>query len=252
MDDEDGDVVPRKKLSHAVEERLLAEVRAGGVMPGDPLPSERELMARYNVGRPAIREAMQNLQRMGLIEIRHGERPRVASPSFDRALTQLAETMRHVLSHSAGTLDHLKQARLLFERETTRIAAQDRTAADLARLRKILSAQAEHKSDPQQFLRYDGEFHAQIARVSANPIFTALSESLFSWLTEFHAHLVRSPGLEDLTLQEHGVILQAIEEADPDLAVQLMTDHLNRANSLYSTANLARTGESSSSGRLSS
>ena len=53
------------------------------LVPGDKLPSERELMATYQVGRPAIREAMQNLQRSGLVRIRHGERPRVAEPSMD-------------------------------------------------------------------------------------------------------------------------------------------------------------------------
>ena len=48
----------KQKLSHAVREELLGEIRSGGLGPGDALPSERELMQRFGVGRPAIREAM--------------------------------------------------------------------------------------------------------------------------------------------------------------------------------------------------
>jgi GntR family transcriptional regulator, sialic acid-inducible nan operon repressor len=62
-------------------------IQAENLRPGDFLPSERELMQSYAVGRPSIREAMQNLQRMGLIEINHGERPRMATPSFDRMVS---------------------------------------------------------------------------------------------------------------------------------------------------------------------
>ena len=79
--------------------------------PGDLLPSERELMQSYAVGRPSIREAMQSLKRMGLIEINHGERPRVAAPSFARMVDSVSETMRHILINSPATLDHLKEAR---------------------------------------------------------------------------------------------------------------------------------------------
>ncbi len=237
------DPIARRKLSHQIEERLLAEVQAGNVRPGDLLPSERELMARFQVGRPAIREAMQNLQRMGLVEIRHGERPRVAQPSMERAIVQMGETMRHVLSHSASSLEHLKQARATFEMEMTRIAARLRTAEQLQTIRAITEKMKKTKPSSPDFLTLDGRFHLEIARVSGNPIFVALSEALFSWLANFHAHLVRSPGHEPITLAEHDAILAAIEAGEADRAAQLMGDHLNRASALYNVKNIQRTAE---------
>lgn len=240
MDAVKPEPIARRKLSHEIEERLLAQVQSGEMLPGDPFPSERELMARYQVGRPAIREAMQNLQRMGLIEIRHGERPRVAKPNLEQAISHLGETMRHVLVHSEQSLEHLKQARVVFEMEMSRIAARSHQTEQVERLRSLVDRQAATSRRSSEFLRLDGQFHLAIAQMSGNPIFGALSEALFGWLANFHAHLVRSPGHEDLTIEEHRGIVVAIEAGDADLAAVRMSNHLNRANALYSTTNATR------------
>lgn len=232
--------IERRKLSHQIEERLLTQLQSGDMQPGDLLPSERELMALYGVGRPAVREAMQNLERMGLIEIRHGERPRVALPSLSRTLDNLGETIRHVLIHSESSLEHLKQARVMFETEIARIAAQVASPAQLAELERILAAQAACPRTSPEFLKLDGQFHLELARISGNPIYSALSEALFGWLARFHAHLVRSPGHEHLTIAEHQLILDAIAARDPDRAARCMADHLNRANALYNVKNATR------------
>lgn len=225
--------IPRRKLSDEVEARILEHIQVNRLKPGDTLPSERELMLLFSVGRPAIREAMQNLQRKGLAAIKHGERPRVAEASFDAMAGQMSETMRHLLSHNAATMEHLKEARTAFETEMARIAARRATPDNLRVLRDILALQKRCRPDPAAFLKHDGELHAAIAAISGNPIFTSLSASLFDWLANFHVDLVRKPGLEQLTLDEHAAIIAAIEAGDPDRAGREMADHLNRANTLY-------------------
>jgi len=194
-------------------------------------------MESYDVGRPSIREAMQNLKRMGVIDIRHGERPRVAAPSFQRVVDSMGESMRHVLVNSPATLDHLKEARATFEMNMARIAAEKRTEADLADLRAILTQQESMRLVSSAFLELDGKFHHRIAMITGNPIFASLSASLFDWLAQFHFDLVRRPGLEQLTLAEHRQILEAIERGDPNDAARLTVEHLNRANSLYNQEN---------------
>lgn len=225
--------ITRRKLSHDVEERLLGIIERGDLKPGDVLPSERQLMEAYGVGRPAIREALQNLERLGLVEIRHGERPRVAKPSMDGIFGQLGKAVRHMLSHSEQDLKHLKEARATFEMEMARIAARQRTAPDIAMIEAVLRRQEKAVSDHHEFLTRDGEFHVAIARISGNPIFVSLCEALFEWLAHFHVDLVSRPGLENLTLAEHRDILAAIETGDPDAAAKAMSDHLFRANRLY-------------------
>jgi DNA-binding FadR family transcriptional regulator len=229
----------RRKLADEVEDRVLALIQDKGLKPGDKLPSERELMVTYQVGRPAIREAMQNLQRTGLVRIRHGERPRVAEPSMDAMVERMAQSMRHLLTHSEATMKHLKDARVVFESEMARIAAGNRTAADLNKLKAVIDRQSQLRNDASAFLECDGEFHSMISAMSGNPIFESLSHSLFGWLAHFHVDMVRKPGLEKLTLEEHRAIFSAIEAGDGKLAGRLMADHLNRANSLYHQNNPA-------------
>jgi GntR family transcriptional regulator, sialic acid-inducible nan operon repressor len=231
------DPIARPKLAELVQNRLLAVIQADNLRPGDPLPSERELMQSYAVGRPSIREAMQNLKRMGLIEINHGERPRIAAPSFERMVAGMSETMRHVLVNSPATLDHLKEARATFEMTMAQIAARKRTLADVADLRAILAEQESARFDSSAFLQADGHFHHRIAVITGNSIFANLSLALFAWLSQFHFDLVRKPSLEQLTLAEHRQILEAIERGEPDTAARLTADHLNRANKLYNQAN---------------
>jgi DNA-binding FadR family transcriptional regulator len=78
-------------------------------------------------------------------------------------------------------------------------------------------------------------FHRQIAAMSGNMLIRALSQGMLDWLTQFRRDLVTARGAEDLTLQEHARIATAIAAGDPAAAAAAMTDHLTRANRLYST-----------------
>lgn len=227
-----------QKISQIVEERLLDLIRERGLAPGDHLPSERELMVLYEVGRPAIREAMQSLQRMGLVHVRHGERPRIAEPLMQSLVEQLDISMQHVLTHSKSSLQHLKEVRASLEAEMARIAARLHSPADISALRSILQQQAANKANAKKFLEADGELHRQIAAISGNPIFESLTYAIFQWMGIFHANLVRRPGLESLTLKEHGEIVDAIEAGDEAAAAEAMRNHLIRANDLYHQSNL--------------
>ena len=232
--------IKRRKLSDEVQDQLLTIIHSGNLQPGDTLPSERELMANFQVGRPAIREAMQNLQRMGLVDIRHGERPKVAKPSINQMVGQMSETMRHVLSYSETSMEHLKEARLTFECEMARVAAAKATSADIDHLRHLISLEEGARQDSGRFMNLDGEFHKALAGISGNPIFSGLSRALFDWLAHFHIDLVRKEGVENLTIAEHSLIVDAVEAGDAVQAATAMANHLNRANKLYHQKHLGQ------------
>jgi DNA-binding FadR family transcriptional regulator len=225
--------IQRRKLYQEVLERLQERIRSGEIPPGSQLPSERELMEFYGVGRPAVREALQALEHSGIVEIAHGERARVVVPTAERLIEQIADGARHLLHMQPGTLEHLKQARVFLEAGLARMAAERASDDDIARLRQRLQEQRAAKAEPERFMACDMAFHREIARISGNPIFSAIVEALFQWASDYYQPLVRAPGAEELTLSEHGRLLDAIAARDPDAAERAERDHLTRANALY-------------------
>jgi DNA-binding FadR family transcriptional regulator len=225
--------IARRKLYQEVQDRLLQRINSGEIRPGDQLPSERELMEFYGVGRVAVREALQELARSGIVEISHGERARVVVPTASLLIQQMGEGTRHLLRMQPAMLDHLKEARLFLETGMVRLAAQRATAQDVAQLRERWQHHQDAMQDLAHFIERDMLFHREIARISGNPIFPAIVEAMFGWANEYYRSIVRAPGVESVTLAEHERIVQAIEQRDPDAAEQAMRDHLTRANALY-------------------
>lgn len=233
MTPERTELIPRRKLYQEVVDRLLARLRAGEFHSDGRMPSEREIMETYGVGRPAVREALLTLERMGLISIVHGERARVEKPTAQTMMDQIASTAALILFTSARHRGYLQDARLFFETGMARIAAENATAEDIARLRLALEDQAGIDGDLDAFGDCDMEFHREIARISGNAIFVAVSQSMSKWLQDFRRDLIQIPGAQNLTLAEHSRIVESIAAHDAAGAVEAMADHLNRSDELY-------------------
>jgi len=235
-----SEAIQRRKIYQEVYDRLMERIRSGAIPPNSQLPSERELMEEYGVGRPAVREALQALQRSGIVEIVHGERARVVVPTADRLMAQIASGAMHLLRTQPGTLEHLKDVRLFLEQGTARMAAQKATEEDVARLRLAVAKHRASMVDLARFIELDMAFHREIASISGNPIYPTIVEAMFRWASEYYQAMVRAPGAEELTLAEHERIVDAIAARDPDAAAAAMHAHLSRANRLYQQ--LVRTG----------
>ena len=225
--------IPRRKLADHVLSRLTDRISAGEFGPGEHLPSERDLMTAYGVGRPAVREALQSLQRAGIVVISHGERARIAVPTAGMLINQIASGARHALSLDPAMLTHLKDARLFLEVGLARQAAGRAEEFGTTALEEAHAAHVEALDDLDVFVQRDMAFHREIARMTGNPIYPALIEAMFGWLGEYYVQLVRAPGAESLTLEEHAGILSAIRQGDSEGAASAMHEHLSRANSLY-------------------
>lgn len=228
-----GAPIARRKLSHEVVDRLLPRIRSGEFPVGALLPSERDLMATLGVGRPAVREALQTLERMGLVAIVHGEGARVLPLSADKVIAQISDAVMHLLVGSSDLLEHLKDARLHFEVAMARQAALSATPQQIEDLRELLEVHKATLDDPQRFLATDMAFHKGIAAMSGNPIYHAVSQAMLEWLEQFHHEMVRAPGAEKTTLNEHIKLFKCIAARDADGAAAAITAHLKRAHKHY-------------------
>lgn len=229
----DSEPIVRRKLSDEVFVRLKRSITSGELRPGDDMPSERELMERFAVGRPAIREAMQALSNMGLVAISHGERAKVLRLTARSIFRQVDTAAKIMLASSMDSLENLKSARIFFERGMVREAAARATPEDVARLREILAEQRALRDEASAFIDKDMAFHTQIAAISGNPIYVAVSEAMLGWLKEYHTEMLIWTGKEKYTLAEHEEIIDCVEQKDAEGAEQAMIRHLERSRALF-------------------
>lgn len=220
-----SDVIRRRRLSDEVLARLESMILSPDYEPGDQLPSERELMVRFGVGRPAVREALYSLQKMGLVEINSGERGRVTKPTPRVLLDGFAGAVRHLLIEPEGERQ-FQEARTFFEVGLVRDAARHATSDQIERFEAALEANHRALGDFEAFERTDVEFHFVLAEISGNPIFTAIHEAVVEWLTKQRSLSLRVPGADRLAYESHAKIFEAVVAHDPDRAEQVMREHL--------------------------
>ncbi|WP_344846252.1 transcriptional regulator NanR [Celeribacter arenosi] len=235
MNDSDGKIV-RMKLSDQVFERLRELVASGELSAGDVVPSERVLMERFGVGRPAVREALQAMQSKGLITITHGGRSRVNALTAGIAFSQVDDIAKLLLSSEPSNVDHLKQVRHLLELGTVRIAAQKCRAKDADDLVELVEEQRTNLGNAEAFMKSDIAFHTRLALITANPLIHSITEMMLTWLFEYHSSLLLWSGQEHKTLDEHAAIVDFLRANDEEGAVRAMEDHLNRAKSRFTSS----------------
>jgi DNA-binding FadR family transcriptional regulator len=227
-----GTPIRRRKLYEEVAERIEAMIHDGSFAAGAQMPSERELMETFGVGRSAVREAMLSLQRMGLVAVSSGERSRVLAPTAKALVGELSGAARLLLSQDGGVAT-FQQARALFEIGLARLAAQLATDADLARLRAALAANREAIGDHRRFQRTDVAFHYAIAEIPGNSIFISLHEAVVTWLTEQRAISGRLLGAGESAYAAHARIYEAVAAHDAQAAEAEMEAHLAAVVALY-------------------
>ena len=224
--------VRRRKLYEDVAGQLESMIHEGRYRPGDQLPSERELMQMFGVGRPAVREALSAMQRMGLVAINSGERARVTLPTPRVMFESLAGPVRHLLAAPEG-IRHFQEARTFFEVGLARHAAEHATAAEVTQLREALAANESAIDNIIAFERTDAAFHYVLAVIPRNPIYTAIHEAIAAWLTEQRHVSLQRKGQNEIAYQAHRAVFEAIAARDADRAERVMRGHMEQVIKTY-------------------
>ncbi len=176
--------VSRRTVSAQIREQLVLRITTGELAPGARIPSERELSDQFQVARTSVREAIQGLLSLGVIE-RRGNRTCVAE---------------HLPEVSVDTDERKSLVRELFE--TRRVlevpifvlAAERSDAAGRDAVAAILDRFA-GELDIASFRRLDREFHTTIASRCGNPLLIELYGKVLD-------RLFRSREFETLLLDE--------------------------------------------------
>ncbi len=223
-----NDAIRRRKLHEEVLERLLEMINSGECPIGSNLPSERDLMERFRVGRPAVREAIYRLERMGMVEIAQGSRTRITSPSPHHLMAQVSETARQMLRMSEDGPRHLAEARVALETAIVEAAIHRASEDDIWRIEAALAANKDAIAERPRFLRTDIEFHVAVAEATHNPIYAAVTRGIMEWWMDNQAALVRGRRSSIIAYREQERFFEMIRRRDEAGARQAMADHLQR------------------------
>ncbi|WP_277424289.1 FCD domain-containing protein [Desulfovibrio sp. ZJ200] len=221
---------------------LLEDIQSGIYQEGQKLPSERELMEEFGVGRPAVREALSALGRMGLVELSPGMRARVCKLTLRPLLEEMRATLQ-IYSSSPDGWRQLHDLRLFFETSVARQLAHSITDEQLGQLEEVLESQRhflEH-SEIRSFAEADIAFHRLLVEFLGNPFLGLLAEGFAGWLiTPLYASMqVRRQSERSCTA--HQAVFEALTRRDPDGAEQAMRLHLEEMRAIYQVDTMVET-----------
>lgn len=207
---------------------LLHQIRTGSLKPGSLLPPEREFAAQCGVSRGTLREAIRILDYAGVLEVRTRSGTYVA----DTALAKGIELRAHAALRGEESPLDIMVARRALEPVSARYAALNRHVKDLSALRRSVRDQRrliDRGEDPSEV---DRGFHVAVAGASHNPILSLLFERVAdimhqrTWTELKHSSLNKGDH-QELYLQQHHIILDAIEHGDSAAAASAMLVHLD-------------------------
>lgn len=216
--------ISNSKIYEQVADLLLEQIKSDEFKIGDKLPSIQKLATTYGVSVASIREALNALRTIGVIEIKQG---------YGTIVKQKEPTFFEI-GEKFNSLDQIKELlelRQIIESATVAKAAKMRTKEDLETMRHYLNEMEKAVSDGTSGEEADLDFHLTIAKATNNSLLVDLmnniSELMKDSMKETRKIFIYSRQKTMEILQdEHEKIFNAIEQQDDELATQCMNRHL--------------------------
>ncbi len=213
--------IEKINLANETFNHILAIIAAQGYEPGTKIPSENELVISIGVSRNTVRTALNRLNALGILEVRHGEGYFLKDINVD-VFTNL---QLPILLEAHSNLETLTEFRIGVESQGAALAAMKATDEDLECMDRALVLSRRHMEDKERFALYDMDFHLAIAKASGNSIIYRSIEMLKALYTVWLRSFVRVHG--NMRSNEfHHQIFEAIRQRDSGEARAAMTAHL--------------------------
>jgi GntR family transcriptional regulator, transcriptional repressor for pyruvate dehydrogenase complex len=218
------DLIPIVKRTSAqqVAEQLLGMIRRGILKTGDQLPSERELIGRLEVGRSSVREGLQILATLNIIQSSPGQGTFIKEPRSDDILR--ADQIGFLINNAVA-LD-LLEAREMIEPQSVRLACLRAEESDLRRIETLLDAHETALGAGRSTGEHAAKFHVLLAEASRNRVFVTLMRSILDLLQARGRGTRLSDKLRQLELGEHREILRLVRNREAQAAADFVTSHI--------------------------
>ena len=234
--------IKKRRLSDQVSAEIQVRIAAGDLRSGDKLPPERELAENFGVSRGAVREALRNLERTGMVSLQAGARGGAFIGRGDSSM--IGDSFRNLYQLGSVSLEELTETRIWLASTIVQIACTRGTDADF----DALTANVDEAERLLEARRYDDkidvhiEFHNLLAQATHNALMVMLMAALMEVMRDF-AHAAGGEQ-NDLTIRARRTFLAALRRRDSTEAVAVMTAHLENLQTRYRRRMGARHGRS--------
>jgi len=214
--------VYKSSLSGLIVEKIVQAIKKGELKQGNRLPSMSHLAKKLNVGQSSVREALKQLQIMGLVDVRHGKGIFVREVDIGSVLKDVS----NLLILKRPDILYLMEARRIVECGTVKLAAQRSSQEEIKELYQLTQRMQFELDDPENFIKDDLDFHLKLAEASKNPILPTFLNSIRSLFLQEQMAVVRLPGAAKRAGHYHMKIYEAIKEHNAEAAAKVMVEHL--------------------------
>lgn len=207
--------------------RIRQAILDGQYQYQERLPAERHLAQEFGTARGTIRQALGRLEDMNLVQ------RKIGSGTY---VNYLAQSDHERIAESISPVE-LIDVRLVVEPDIARMAVANANTKYLRELRDALLALEVAGGDPDAFSKADETFHLKMAQCSQNPLLVWI----YQLINEVRGHnqwdvrknkILTPENIAEYNAQ-HRALYEAVERRDATTAINIITEHLNKAKSQF-------------------
>lgn len=224
--------IKAKNISDQVFEQIREIIYRGRLKPGQQLLPERDLAVDLNVSRTTVRNALNKLVALGLLEHKQGQGTFVRHPE-----TINMQPLSIALATEEATLEHLLEVRIGLECNSASLAAKRADGDDIKALEEAIAEMQKETDRGHLGTDADAAFHMAIAFATKNPVQIYLMKNFYDFLSvgikENLMHLYRNPKNIQSVMEEHKRVFLAIKRHDPETAFSNMKVHIRNVQLFF-------------------
>lgn len=214
------------RLADEIVERLRSMILTGTYPPGSKLPPERELAKTIGVNRASLREALKQLEQLGLVRIRQGDGTRVTNFMETAGIELISHLIPLAATNYPEMIVDVLEFRRILGREVARMAAARATPEDLDKLRAIAARASGTELAPEQVFEVDFEFYVALAQVARNRVISLLINTVRNAVSAYTPMLVHLNVSHGAVSEHHDAMIRAIAKGDPEVAGRVADRYL--------------------------
>lgn len=212
--------IEKVSVADKVYESMLEMVADGTWSDGTKIPSENELSELFGVSRNTVRQVIQKMNALGILEAKQGRGTFVKKIDTSFYLNSLIPTVYLGVKSSESILEFEKSIQV----ESVKIAGKKATLEEIDGLAKYIELMKENISSD-AFYDYDKEYHLYLSKITRNELFVK-SMNIFKRMMRKNLVSVVNKYGRSQSIKAHEAIYQKLREGNVEEAARIMDEHL--------------------------